>query len=89
MFKKRVDAKFATKEQMQEAFEKAEFKQAIANGEKEIAGAGKVLIRKSGTEPKIQVWVWGDDKDRAIQVNHMIADILSSFSGFESFKDVL
>lgn len=89
MFKKRVDAKFATKEQMQEAFEKAEFKQAIANGEKEIAGAGKVLIRKSGTEPKIQVWVWGDDKEKAIQVNHMIADILSSFSGFESFKDVL
>jgi phosphoglucosamine mutase len=34
---------------------------AIAAGEKRLDGAGRLVIRKSGTEPKIRVMAEGDD----------------------------
>ncbi|MBY6167306.1 phosphoglucosamine mutase [Pseudooceanicola nitratireducens] len=38
--------------------------QAIADGEKALAGSGRLLIRKSGTEPLIRVM--GESEDRAL-----------------------
>lgn len=86
MYKKRVDTRFASKEEMLEAFELPEFKTAISDGEKAIEGKGRVLVRKSGTEPKIQVWVWGDDKAFADEVNRKISSVLEKAKGFESVK---
>lgn len=88
MTKKRIDAKFSSKEEMMSAFESMEFKQAITEGEKEISGYGKVLIRKSGTEPKVQVWVWSEDGSKAEQTALNISSILEKMSGFELFKNV-
>lgn len=89
MLKRRIDSRFTSKEAMAEAYEQPRFKAAVAAGEAEIAGKGRVLVRKSGTEPKIQVWVWGDDKALVEQVNHKIAGVLTEFPGFESQKEVL
>ena len=88
MPRKRIDSKFATKEQMQEAFENEGFKKAIALGEDKLGKKGKVLIRKSGTEPKVQVWVWSDDVILAEEIAEEISAVLQNCSGFEGFKQV-
>ena len=62
------------------AFELPEFQAAIHQAEQTVAGKGKVLVRKSGTEPKIQVWVWSDDRNLAEKVNDEVS------SGFETKK---
>ncbi len=47
-------------------------KKVIAAAEAELAGSGRLVIRKSGTEPLIRVMVEGDD---AAQVNRVVDEI--------------
>jgi phosphoglucosamine mutase len=49
--------------------EKAEVQQAIADAESDLEGSGRLVIRKSGTEPLIRVMAEGDD---ATQVNRVV-----------------
>jgi phosphoglucosamine mutase len=42
--------------------EKAQVKEAIAAAEQKLSGNGRILIRKSGTEPVIRVMAEGDDE---------------------------
>ncbi len=88
MFRKRVDSKFKSKEDMLKAFENPDFQQAIKQADQAIQGKGKVLVRKSGTEPKIQVWVWSDDVDLAEKVNAETVSVLEKSAGFEAKKSV-
>ena len=44
------------------------------------------MVRTSGTEPKIQVWVWGDDAALADKVNGEISAVLAKAPGYESVK---
>lgn len=89
MIKKRVDTKFKTKDAMMAAFEEPRFQAGIKKGEEVIKGQGSILVRKSGTEPKIQVWVWGDDRKIVNEVNYNIASILESLNDYDSCKEVL
>lgn len=89
MFKKRVDTRFQTKEEMLAAFELPEFKNAVSAAECKMEGKGRVLVRKSGTEPKIQVWVWGEDEAFAAEVNNSVASVLAKANGYDSQKSVL
>jgi phosphoglucosamine mutase len=47
-------------------------KAAIASAEKELSGSGRLVIRKSGTEPLIRVMAEADDSD---QVTRVVDDI--------------
>ena len=51
-------------------------KAAIANAESEFAGAGRVLVRFSGTEPLARVMVEGADMERVERFSSGIAEII-------------
>jgi phosphoglucosamine mutase len=55
--------------------EHKEVQAAIEAGEKVLAGSGRVLIRKSGTEPLIRVMAEGKDEK---QVERVVDDIVAS-----------
>jgi phosphoglucosamine mutase len=55
--------------------EQAPVKAAIAEGEAALAGRGRLVIRKSGTEPKIRVMAEGDD---AAEVERVVDDICAA-----------
>jgi len=88
MFRLRADSKFATKDAMQAAFELSAFQAAVKQAESAIIGKGKVLVRKSGTEPKIQVWVWSDDVALAEKLSADMTGILETADGFQAKKTV-
>ena len=50
-------------------------KAAIGEGEQALLGSGRLVIRKSGTEPKIRVMAEGDD---AAQVERIVDDICAA-----------
>jgi phosphoglucosamine mutase len=50
-------------------------KEAIAEGEKRLAGTGRLLIRKSGTEPLIRVMAEGEDEGL---VGRVVGDIVTA-----------
>lgn len=49
-------------------------KSVTAEVEKTLAGRGRVLLRKSGTEPLIRVMVEGEDEAQVTELAHRIAD---------------
>jgi len=54
--------------------ERADVKQAIAEGEAMLAGKGRLVIRKSGTEPLIRVMAEGEDE-------RMVANVVGEIVG--------
>ncbi|MEO0356677.1 MAG: phosphoglucosamine mutase [Pseudomonadota bacterium] len=53
-------------------------KQAIADGEAALAGQGRLLIRKSGTEPLIRVMGEAEDETLLVQVVQDVADAVTA-----------
>ena len=49
-------------------------KAAIAEGERALDGHGRLVIRKSGTEPKIRVMAEGDDATEVERVVDTICE---------------
>lgn len=58
--------------------ESAEVKAVTAEVEKALAGRGRVLLRKSGTEPLIRVMVEGEDEAQVTALAHRIADAVKA-----------
>ncbi|MFD1007800.1 phosphoglucosamine mutase [Oceanisphaera ostreae] len=52
----------------------SEVKRRVAVAEQELAGAGRVLLRKSGTEPLIRVMVEGAELEQVSRLAQYIAD---------------
>lgn len=67
--------------QMQDPYDNAEVAKMIAGYEKQLAGRGRLLIRKSGTEPVIRVMVESDDKIECDMVANKLADKIRSELG--------
>jgi phosphoglucosamine mutase len=55
--------------------EDAAVKKSIASGEEKLSGSGRLLIRKSGTEPLIRVMAEGKDEDL---IGVVVGDIVSA-----------
>jgi len=55
-------------------------KQRIADGERELSGRGRLLIRKSGTEPLIRVMAEGDDPALVERIVDGICEAVQSAS---------
>ena len=51
---------------------------AIADGEAALSGRGRLVIRKSGTEPKIRVMAEGDDAQQVEQVVDSICEAVKA-----------
>lgn len=58
--------------------EDAQVKAVTAEAEKELKGRGRVLLRKSGTEPLIRVMVEGEDEEQVTSLAHRIADAVKA-----------
>ncbi|MCU5773405.1 phosphoglucosamine mutase [Erwiniaceae bacterium BAC15a-03b] len=58
--------------------EDATVKEITAGVEKELHGRGRVLLRKSGTEPLIRVMVEGEDEAQVTALAHRIADAVKA-----------
>lgn len=56
----------------------AAVKQASDDVEQQLAGRGRVLLRKSGTEPLIRVMVEGEDTEQVSRLAHHIADVVKA-----------
>lgn len=58
--------------------EDAQVKAVTAEAEKELQGRGRVLLRKSGTEPLIRVMVEGENEAQVTALAHRIADAVKA-----------
>jgi len=56
----------------------AEIQAAVASAETKLAGSGRVLLRASGTEPKIRVMVEGEDAELVQQLAENIAQAVAA-----------
>ncbi|PNK59520.1 phosphoglucosamine mutase [Psychrobacter sp. FDAARGOS_221] len=61
-------------EQMQDPYDFPELVKAFEDAEKKIEGRGRILIRKSGTEPLIRVMVELDDQQQCDELAQQLAD---------------
>ena len=75
--KKRVDVEFDGFDKISKAMSSEVLKKAMEDCEKELADKGKILVRKSGTEPKIQTWVWCDDDKLRQKASDMLVGAVS------------
>lgn len=60
--------------------ETADVKSAIASAEEALGNTGRVLIRKSGTEPVIRVMVESESSEQTQQYAQSIAEVVESMS---------
>ena len=58
-----------------------EVKRAIADTEQALAGSGRLLVRKSGTEPTVRVMLEGDNQERIEVMAAELCQIIQRVAG--------
>jgi len=61
---------------MRDPFADEVLKEAFAKAEASLAGRGRLLIRKSGTEPMIRVMVEGENEVQVTKLANDLADLV-------------
>jgi phosphoglucosamine mutase len=61
--------------------ETPQIQNAVKKAETELNGAGRVLLRASGTEPKIRVMVEGQDAKLVQKLAEEIAEVVKKITG--------
>ncbi len=56
----------------------AEIRQAVAEVERTLANAGRVVLRASGTEPVIRVMVEGEDEEQVTALANQLASVVAA-----------
>ena len=59
----------------------AEIREAVARAERDLAGAGRVLLRYSGTEPILRVMVEGEDESRISRTASELKELVAARLG--------
>ena len=59
---------------------KNELKNLVADLTDKINGHGRVVIHPSGTEPKIRVWVCGDDEQKVQNYGKMLWNMIEQLN---------
>ena len=53
---------------------------AVASAQKELSESGRVLLRPSGTEPLIRIFVEGSDRRQIKRIADQLADVVKAES---------
>ncbi len=64
-----------------EIIQKPELIKVIRDAEDRLDGEGRVLVRPSGTEPKIRVMVEGQDREKIEEIAETISDTITKMDG--------
>ncbi|MBF0144043.1 MAG: phosphoglucosamine mutase [Magnetococcales bacterium] len=54
--------------------------EAIAQAERDLGSSGRLLVRKSGTEPKVRIMVEGDSEERIEAIAQGLGDLIADLS---------
>lgn len=60
------------------SLEQARIQKAVKAAEAELGKKGRILLRKSGTEPLVRVMVEGEDEAHVIRIANQLADIVKA-----------
>ena len=74
-----VNPRFASHEQIKRAMEDPKVIRLIEESKKAIEGQGRVVVRVSGTEPLIRIWVGGKDADLVQRLSRQLVAEISKF----------
>jgi phosphoglucosamine mutase len=75
------NVRLQTREKVQEVLDSASVKSAIEKAEKKLQGSGRILIRKSGTEPLARVMAEGEDESLIDKLTEDICEEIRKNAG--------
>jgi len=64
-----------------DVLDRAEIRSLIAAAEQQLAGSGRLLVRRSGTEEKIRIMAEGEDEGLVHDVINEIAGAIEQHAG--------
>lgn len=58
-----------------------ELNSAISEAEAELGGTGRIIVRKSGTEPLVRVMTEGENEEQIVRIANELAEVVKKYLG--------